>query len=227
MPKRISPEQIEIARNAFRGGWSIPEAASIANMSKASFHKYLRQDIETYMQEHLAPKPIEQAEKPAPSSEPIVAETNNISELSLTQFRQYVETEFNSIGKDRLALKELFYELQNEHKTDYDRLIAVRECYDNALSQLVKNEPKPSANSELAQNRLQSIKDAIKAYASRYGCKIPVPRSKQLANWSDDRLLEHLVYHIARSKGCSDAEALQICLLPIEQKQQWLEQQLS
>ena len=244
MAKRISPEQIETARNAFRGGWSIPEAASIANMSKASFHKYLRQDIETYMQEHLASKeaklkPIETEIKPAPSPEPIEDEQNSqnaISELSLNQFRQYVETEFNSIGKDQLALKQMFYELKAEHEQDYDRLIVVRECYDNALSQLVK--PKPMANSkvqrgqndpfvkpnDLAQNRLQSIKDAIQAHKSRFNCRIPVPRD--LANWNDERLMEHITYHVARGRKHTHKEALQICLLPIEQKQEWLEQQL-
>ena len=53
MGKRISPQQIETARTAFRNGKSVVEACSIAGMSKSSFMKYLGKEIEMWTQERL------------------------------------------------------------------------------------------------------------------------------------------------------------------------------
>lgn len=52
MAKRITDEQIALARQYFIDGYSLPEAASMSRMSLASCKKYLKDTIQTYINEH-------------------------------------------------------------------------------------------------------------------------------------------------------------------------------
>lgn len=76
MAKRITDTQIELMRTAFNEGKDIPTCAMIANTFVSTAKKYLATEIQELIDNKTA-----------------------IDRLSIAEFKQYVETEFNSIGK--------------------------------------------------------------------------------------------------------------------------------
>lgn len=116
---------------------------------------------------------------------------------------------FKDCGPNRLKIMELFYELVFDCKDDYKKLIALRDAYDEALDAL--DEP---------SNRALLIR-----YATRFKYKISQPRD--IDNWSKDRLLEHIVYHLAKHLGHNNSEALSLCMQSTESKEAWLNEHKS
>lgn len=173
MAQRISEAQLELLKNCWHEGKSIPHCAMVAGVSTSTAKKYLAELIQQTVDNRLA-----------------------ISQLSITEFKTYIASEFSSVAGDRTELKQLFIQLQNDYKTDLTKLLAIREAYETALSLVAK----PTPASIVEQNKLASIQSTIKSFASRYQCRIPGRRKSVYESWSELNLYQHLVYHIARNK---------------------------
>ena len=201
MPK-ITDQQIALARQYFTDGYSLPEAAKMSKMSLASIKKYLKSDIQTYIQEHEA-NAARKAIQPEPIAFESVTQSNN--DLSFDQFVSYAEFEFANTPDDVEYIKNLYSELKAD-ATNYDKVIKLRELYETRLNQIgkIKIEPEAIAQS-IADNKTdyevpesQTNKDIIRQYKNTLNIKIPIARRAN--EWEQSRLLEHIAYHILASK---------------------------
>jgi predicted DNA-binding protein YlxM (UPF0122 family) len=194
---RITTEQIASARQYFRDGFSIPECCQMANMSKASFNKYLKSDIEAYIKEHQQAKA---------KREIMPTDTTSIKDLSLEQFAEYIKYEFSNVSSDISSIKDVFYQIKKE-ELNYEQVIKLRELYEARLNQLTA----------------KSVKQTIKAFKDKYQIKIPIPR---LANdWSEERLYEHLVFWLVANRDSRAIAFSKLKELDtLNKRKEWLKQ---
>ena len=216
MSKRITTSQIETARTAFRNGKSIPECCSIANMSRASFNKYLGKEVQTWFDEAKAQRDRIAEIVPQPVNFEVL--TPPISKLSIDEFESYIEFEFSQCS-DFIELKDLFYELRNDESLTYEQVIKLREIYDN-----LKSESSDKSIIEIKSSK--QTQQTIKAFKSKYNIKIPVPRlsTLQAEEWNKlERVYEHLAFwYVAHHEGRAAATAF-IKKQTLETYKQWFD----
>ena len=136
MSKPIQPHQIETARTAFRNGKSIPEACALAHMSRASFNKYLGNEIKVWMEEHeIAKAKAEILPEPANfnvvMTDELIEDDKSRTVQDIDDNKIMIETQME---QDRLAAEELMTDEQFisllqyefEQVTNYDQ---ARELY--------------------------------------------------------------------------------------------------
>ena len=71
-----------------------------------------------------------------------------------------------------------------------------------------------STSKQIAENKIDSMKNSIRFFASRFNCKIPIPRQATMADWDENRLLGHIIYHVAISMGNKHKAACDIADIP-------------
>lgn len=208
MGKRITDDQIEIARSAFRNGRSIPECCSIANMSRASFNKYLGSEVQTWIDEHLKAKDrreqrerIDEIMPPVgkPIGTPEGEEDTPIID-SDDDFIRVIEYEFEQCT-DYIEARDIFDHYRPQGIINLKRTEALRRLYESALNRKPKSKcqnvtlmssPTPTDISQLLADQHRTT---IQNFKSRFQLKkCPVPRRSTVADWTAERLYEHLFY---------------------------------
>lgn len=207
MSKRITSEQIAKAKQYFRDGYSIPECCLMANMSRASFNKYCKEAVNIWLDEHT------QAEQ-----DRLAAQNQaQITKLSYDEFVSYVEFELDNCADDIVYLKELYYQLKEDAKDEYRKLIRLRELYEDRLKRIGK--PKASTS------KLKAIGQTIEDYKAKYDIDIPTPKAYR-GRWktdTDKRVAEHLAYWLcANYLGKSHKEAIALTKLTKSELDEWL-----
>lgn len=202
MAKKITPQQIETARTAFRNGKSIPECCSIASISRASFNKYLGNEIEMWTQERLAKTEI------IPSVQVRSADED---------FIQLLELEFNQCKTFEEA-RELYWKHKPEAITNLTRVEAFRAIYEQSLNRITgrpipHKSTQPNTNEPDRDDTIQSNesmkcystsdttlsnKEIIKGYKERLGIHIPTPRN--VSEFELSRVKLHVCWWLVKSK---------------------------
>ena len=240
---RITPQQIESARQAFRDGFSIPEACRIAKMSKASFNKYLGKEVKTWVEEHTQAKArrvnLVMTDELIPDDNKIMLDTQfeqdrlaaqeldnkaAISKLSYDEFVSYVEFELNNCADDIVYLKELYYQLKQDAADEYRKVIKLRELYESRLNRIGKSKPDTSSLDRKCTN-FDAIEQTITEYSSKFRIEIPVPKAYR-GRWKTDtgkRIKEHIVYWIsANYLKRSHSEPIKLTRLTEPELDDWL-----
>lgn len=226
---RITPEQIESARQAFRDGFSIPEACRIAKMSRASFNKYLGKEVQTWLDEHTQARE-QNVSLPVTDDNKIMLDTQieqdklvaqeldnqaAISKLSYDEFVSYVEFELNNCADDIVYLKELYYQLKQDASDEYRKVIKLRELYESRLKRIDKSKP----------TDFDLIKQTIEEYKSKYDIDMPMPKAYR-GRWKTDtskRVKEHLAYWLAHNHlKRSHSESIKLTKLSEPELDNWL-----
>ena len=187
MGKQISDEQIALAKQYFKDGFSIPECCQMSRMSRASFNKYCSDVVKAYIAEHTEAK----------AQRDRVAEIMpTTSLLEYDQFVSYVEFEFDSCNNID-ELKAVYEQLKSDYKSEYRFVIKLRELYESKL--LVKTKPDEVAKQTQLEaeqsefdNQSQDNKAIIRIYRDSLNIKIPLARKAN--EWGKSRLLEHIAY---------------------------------
>jgi transposase len=215
---RTSIEKIALMKQYWRDGYSIPEIASMTSTSKATVKKYLKDDLQTWLDEHN--KAAERKAKAELVPEPVsfVTDENefDISKLSIDEFESYIEFEFSQCTNDYVAIKDLFYELRSDELT-YDQVMKLRQVYELKLDSLTSrnkdnlsgnqndNDLNASEPERLANNSdNKSIrKQIIHEIKNHLECKLPSLR--KIEEVSFDRFTQHLHYWIMANVMSTEA----------------------
>lgn len=183
MANRITDTQIELARDCWRRGKSIPKCCRISNMSRASFMKYLGSELDSWLDERLQQQRINEIQP-----EPTVAVTTGETTIdSDDDFIRLIEAEFD-MCTDHIEAKDLYHHYRPQASTNLKRTEALRKLYESALSR------KPNITADIRQSSADQHRKTIKAFKSRHHIKIPIPRASTMADWSEHRLYEHMYY---------------------------------
>lgn len=231
MAKRISDHQIEIARSAFRNGRSIPECCSIASMSRASFNKYLGSEVQTYIDEHTASKARREQQSrineimPTPTVVGKPAEEDTIIDDD-DDFIRLIEYEFRECA-DHIEARDVYDHYKPQAVINLKRTEALRRLYESALNQTVRGEPlkSPQVAADIEQLSSDQHRRTIQNFKSRFNLKkCPIPRKSTVADWTEARLLEHLMFwYVHHHKGHKEAmEAIQG--MTLEQYRCWFDE---
>lgn len=134
MANKITVEQIETARTAFRNGKSIPEACALAHMSRASFNKYLGNEIKVWMAEHEAAKQRDRIDEivPKPVSFNVVMTDELIKDVDDNKIMLAVQQEQHeqaALEQDQQMSDEDFYSVLDYEFSNCNSYDEARETY--------------------------------------------------------------------------------------------------